>query len=271
MAEIWHTLFLAPLVNGLIFLYNFTGNLGISIVLFTILVRLVLTPFALPAMKTAQKMKELSPQLNKLKERHKGDKAKLTQAQMDLYRQYGVNPAAGCLPQVVQIVILFALIGAFNTIFYSGTNVISKLNEFLWPVLDLPTSTHLNTSFLYLDLSRPDSFSIAGIPLPVPGPLIILAALAQLISSLMIMPSVEKEKEIAQKTPDTMDDFSTSMQQSMLWIFPLTTIIIGIKFPSGLVLYWTTISLFQLVQQYFVSGWGGVIPLTRKLGLKIKS
>lgn len=264
MAELWNTLFLQPLVNGLIFLYNLTGSLGIAIIVFTVIIRLALTPFALPAMRTAQKMKELAPALARLRERHKGDRAKLTQAQMDLYRQHGVNPAAGCLPQIVQIVILIALFQAFNTIFTGGDNVVGKLNEFLWPVLQLPTDAHLDTRFLYFDLTQADVFRIPGIPLPLPGFIIIVAAVAQFVSSAMMAPSVEKQVKEAKKTPEGVDDFATSMQQSMLWIFPITTVVIGVAFPSGLVLYWAALSLFQAVQQYVVSGWGGLIPLVRK-------
>ena len=264
MSNIWQTIFLEPLVNGLIFFYNLTGNLGIAIILFTVLVRLVLTPFALPAMRTAQKMKELSPQLARLKERHKADRVKLAQAQSDLYKQHGINPAAGCLPQIAQIVILIALFQAFNTIFTGGENAIGKLNEFLYPPLDLSASAHLNTRFFYADLTQPDKFTLAGLPIPIPGLLIIIAALAQLVSSAMMMPAYEKQKKVAEKTPGAMDDFATSMQQSMLWIFPITTVIIGVNFPAGLVLYWAALSIFQAVQQYTISGWGGLIPLTRK-------
>lgn len=264
MGTIWHTIFLEPLVNGLIFLYNLTGNLGIAIIVFTVLVRLILTPFALPAMRTAQKMKELAPQLAKLKERHSGDKAKLAQAQMDLYKQNGVNPAAGCLPQVVQIVLLIALFQAFNTIFSAGGNVVEKLNGFLYPALEFAADAQLNTHFLYFDLTRPDGINIAGFPFPIPGLLVIIAALAQFVSSAMMMPAVKAEEKVAKKTPGATDDFAASMQESMLWIFPITTVIIGVTFPSGLVLYWATLSLFQAVQQYKISGWGGMIPLIGK-------
>lgn len=264
MPEIWNTLLLDPLVNGLIFLYNLTGNLGIAIIIFTILVRLILSPLALPAMRTAQKIKELAPQMAKLKVRHKGDRTKFSQAQMDLYRQHGINPAAGCLPQIIQIVILIALFQSFNTIFASGDNVVGKLNEFLWPSLDLAQDAHLNTRFLYLDLAKPDSLRIASLPIPLPGLLLAIAAIAQFVSSAMMLPAVKAEEKVAKKTPGQMDDLATSMQESMLWIFPISTIIIGIAFPSGLVLYWAALSIFQAAQQYMISGWGGVIPLTRK-------
>lgn len=264
MGDLWNTILLEPLVNGLIFLYGLTGNLGLAIILFTVLIRLVLTPFALPAMRTAQKMKELAPHLARLKQRHKDDKAKLTQAQMDLYKEHGVNPAAGCLPQIAQLVILIALFQAFNKVFIENGDIAVRLNELLWPVLQLPSDFQLNTKFLYLSLTQPDILRLPSLPVPIPGLFIIFAALAQFLSSAMMGPALGRQKKEAEKTPGGMDDFSTSMQQSMLWIFPLTTLIIGVTFPSGLVVYWGTLSVFQLVQQYMVSGWGGLTPWVNK-------
>lgn len=272
MTELWNSIFVGPLVNGLIFFYKATGNLGLSIIFFTAVVRTFLIPLTLPSLRAAQKMKEIAPHVKRLKERHKDDKAKFAQAQMDLYRQHNVNPAAGCLPTIVQFVILIALFGAFNTIFLSGQNgeakeIIARLNTVLWQPLHFPEDSQLNTGFLYVDLTKPDVFHLANFPFPLPGFILIIAAVTQFLSSLMMTPYVEKQKKEAQKTSETADDFAASMQQSMLWIFPITTIIIGVAFPSGLVLYWAALSIFQLVQQYFVSGLGGLAPWLAKVNI----
>lgn len=269
MSGIWDTFFLEPLINGLIFLYNLTGNLGVAIVLFTIVVRFVLTPLTLPSLRTAKKMRELSPHLERLKIRHKDDKTKLAQAQMDLYKQHGVNPASGCIPQIVQIVILIALFQAFYAVFTSGGEVVTKLNTFLWPPLKLASDIVINTHFLFLDLTRPNVFTLPGFPLPLPGLLLVASAIVQFLSSKIMLPEVSRQKGEAGKTPGQMDDFATSMQESMLWIFPLTTLIIGYTFPSGVVLYWLVFSLFQLVQQYFVSGWGGLTPWVMRFNKQV--
>jgi membrane protein insertase Oxa1/YidC/SpoIIIJ len=80
-------------------------------------------------------------------------------------------------------------------------------------------------------------------------------------------PYVEAEKKVAKKTKEGMDDIQVAMQQSMIYTFPLMTLVIGIRFASGLALYWLLFSLYQAVQQYKSSGWGGLTPWVKKLGL----
>lgn len=252
-----------PFVNALIFLYQVIGNFGVAIISLTIILRLALTPLTLPSLKAAQKMAELAPELSKLKKKHENDKQKLAQAQMELYKTNGVNPAAGCLPQIVQIVILIALYQAFAQVLQANGDVINKLNQILYPALKLAEGSQFNLSFLYLNLGKPDTFMVSGIP--IPGVFLILAALTQFLSSKMMQPVVVKDEEIAKKTEEKSDDIATSMQGQMLYLFPLMTIFIGFSFPSGLVLYWFVFSAFQLGQQYLVSGWGGLKPWVEKI------
>ena len=269
MSEIWNTLFIEPLVNGLVFFYQLTGNLGVAIILFTIFIRFLLLPLTLPSLRAAQKMRELAPYLERIKKRHKDDRAKLAQAQSELYRQHGVNPLAGCLPQIIQIVILIALFNVFFRIFTptQETSVATKLNEFLWPFLQLPEDTTIDLRFLHLDLVYPDVFSLPPLPIPLPGVFLIASAFVQFLSSKMMMPALSNDQKQAQKTPGEMDNLAVSLQQSMLWTFPAMTLVVGYTFPSGLVLYWFVFSLFQMVQQYFTSGWGGLTPWLIKVGL----
>src|SRR3989338_11560520 len=251
----WETLFIQPLVNGLLVFNGVFGNLGVAIIALTAFIRIILLPVTLPSMRAMQKMKDLSPEIAKLKQKHKDDKARLMQAQADLYKSKGVNPAAGCLPQIVQLIILFALVGVFN-LFATG-NPIENVNKFAYPALRLTDG--LNTQFLYLDLTKPDVFRIPEIPLPIPGILLITAALTQLLSSKMLMPAVEVEEKKTKKTKEKTDDMMASMQKQMLYLFPLMTIFIGFQFASGLVLYWLVLSGFQMIQQYAISGWGGLV------------
>ena len=83
----------------------------------------------------------------------------------------------------------------------------------------------------------------------------------------MMAPVVATAKKEAQKTPEKTDDMATAMQSQMTYMFPLMTILIGYSFPSGLILYWLIFSLFTAIQQYFVSGWGGLEPWIRRLKL----
>lgn len=254
MKEIWHFLLFQPFVNGLIGLYEILfHNLGIAIILLTIVIRLLLIPLTLPSMRSAAKMKELAPELEKLKKKFKGKSQELAKAQMELYKRNGANPAAGCLPTIVQFIILIALYQAFYQVLRPNGDMIAKLNEILYPVLKLGEGSVINTKFLYLDLAKPDVFHLPGLSFPIPGVFLIVSAAIQFLSSKMMMPAAKAEKKLAEKTETKSDDMATAMQSQMLYLFPLMTIFIGFSFPSGLVVYWFIFSLFTLFQQIIVN------------------
>jgi YidC/Oxa1 family membrane protein insertase len=268
MSQLWHLILYQPLLNGLILLYKLIGNIGLAIVVFTVLIRAILIPLTVPSMKAAKKMQELAPELEKLKRRYKNDKQGMARAQMELYKQHGANPAAGCLPQIVQLLILIALYQAFRQVLLpNGMEVIQKLNEVLYPSLRLPLETSIDLRFLYLDLAKPDVFQlpVSGQTIPIPGLFLLAAALTQFLSSKMMSPGARAAEKAAEKTEEKTDDLATSMQSQMLYLFPLMTLLIGFTFPSGLILYWFIFSLFTMVQQYFVAGPGGLGVWLKKL------
>lgn len=246
-----------PLVNALILFYKIFGqNLGLAIIGLTVAIRGLLIPLTKPSLQAAKKMQQLAPELEALKKRHKDNKQALAQAQMDLYKQHGVNPAAGCLPQIIQIIILIALFQAFNQVLRADGDIIDKLNAILYPSLQLAKNTIINTRFLYLDLNKPDliplpfSFNLLNLKISsLPGIFLIASAVTQFLSSKMMMPAIKKEAAVAKKTVTEEDDMAVMMQKQMLYMMPLMTLLIGFRFPSGLVLYWITFSLFMLIQQ----------------------
>jgi YidC/Oxa1 family membrane protein insertase len=266
--NIFNIILIAPLTNGLILFYRLLGgNMGLAIIGFSLVLRFLLNPLTKPYMESMKKMKLIEPELKKLKERHKDDKKKLMEAQAEFYKQKGVNPSAGCLPYLLQIVVLIALFNVFTRVLSVNGDVIPKINELLYPPLKFAQETVLNTKFLYLDVTKPDVFKIPGIPFNLPGPILILSALVQLISAKMMTPYIKEEKKFAKKTVSKEDDLQVTMQKSMSVTFPLFTLIIGLSFPSGLVLYWLLFSLWQAIQQYQTSGWGGLNPLISRVGL----
>lgn len=233
-----------PITQLLIFFYNLTsGNLGIAILLITLIIRGVLVPVTLPSLRSAKKMQELKPRLDKLKQKYK-DKQKLQLAQLELYKQEGVNPAAGCLPQIAQLLVLIALYQVFNKII-TGNQI---------------NGQPINLGFLWLDLSKPDKYYI----LPI------LAGLSQLVLSLMMTSGLEshvqvpKQKKEKQKEEDSLE-MAQGMSQQMMLIMPVMTVFISLKFPSGLALYWVATTVFSLVQQYIISGPGGLKTIPVRL------
>jgi len=256
----WFSLFYQPLVNALIFFYGLLGgNLGWAIIGLTIAIRLLLTPLTLPSLKSAQKLKQLQPELNKLKARFGQDKQAWAKKQLEFYQANGVNPAAGCLPQIVQIVILIALFQAFSQVLTQNGNVIDNLNNVLYGPLKLTRETVINNRFAYLNLTQPDLFTIPTVNLfgltfnKFPGIFLLASAIIQFISSKLMMPAAQKAKNLAEKTKESSDDMAAAMQQQMLYLMPLMTLFIGFKFASGLVLYWLTFSLVMLAQQLWLN------------------
>lgn len=241
---------LAPLnaiiYQVLLFFYQlFGGNLGLSIIAITLITKVILLPLVIPSLRSAKKMQELKPELDKLKSKIT-DKNQLQLAQVALYKEKGINPAAGCLPQILQIIILISLYQVF--IYFLKQSSVNGID--------------LNPYFLYLDLTKPDRTFIMPI----------LAGLTQLVFSLMMQSGVEshvhnpKNKEEKKKEENSLE-MATSMQQQMVYMMPLMTVIVSLNFQSGLVLYWVLSTLFSLIQQYFFSGWGGLIPALKKIKL----
>lgn len=245
------TIFVQPLANGLIIFYRLLGeNLGLAIIFFSFFLRLALNPLTKPYIDSMRKMKEIAPKIEKIKKKFKDDKIKIAQAQADLYKQYKINPGAGCLPYILQIVVFVAFFRVFSLTLYGGGDITTKFNNLLYPPLKFSQNDFVNTKFLYLDVSKPDVFNFSFLPFPVPGPLVVLAAFVQFLSSRISLPTSLAYKKSAEKTKEKTDDMQATVQQSMIYTIPLMTLFFGISFPSGLVLYWLLFSLMQFVQQY---------------------
>ncbi len=192
--------------------------------------------------------------MNELKRKHGKDRQRFAEEQMKLYKERGVNPAAGCLPLVLQLPILFALYSALTQLgcglgkggadcpgltHDNATVVLGFLGNIISnpiPVGGVLDSTANWLPWITRGLQHPDPFFV----LPV------VAGAAQLVASIMAMPA---------KTPASTDP-NQKMFQSMAYMFPLMTVFLGAQFPAGLTLYWIATTLFQIVQQYFVVGWG---------------
>src|SRR3989344_3740413 len=199
--NIFTTLLIQPLANGLILFYRFLGgNMGLAIIGFSLFLRFVLNPLTKPYMQSMKKMKDLGPLIEKLKIRHKGDKIKFAKAQADLYKEKGINPGAGCLPYLLQIVVLIAFFNVFTRVLTPDGDPAARFNELLYSFLKFKEGEIVNMHFLYLDVTKPDVINIPGVPFPIPGPVLFLAALVQFLSAKVMVPYTKAEEKIAQKT-----------------------------------------------------------------------
>lgn len=241
--------------------------MGVAITFFSLALIFLLRPLTKQSLESMKKMKELGPRIEKLKKKYGSDKLKFSQAQAELYKQEKINPAAGCLPQILQLFVLYALFGVFTTALSGNGDTIGKLNHLLYTPLKLSANTTLHTKFLYFDVRKPDVFNIPGAPFPIPGVILLLAAAAQFLSVKVTSPYIAAEQKIAKKTEGGSDDMQVAMQKSMTYTLPLMTIFFGMRFPSGLALYWFIFSVVNVWQQVKTSGWGGATSFARRFGL----
>ena len=109
---------------------KYVGNFGVSIIIVTILIKIMLLPLTLKQDKSMKEMKKLQPELEKIKEKYANDKQMLNIKTMELYREHKVNPLGGCLPILIQLPILFALLFALFGVLRNG--IIPKDSSFLW-------------------------------------------------------------------------------------------------------------------------------------------
>ncbi len=232
---IWNEILIRPIFNLLFIFTYYTNSLGLSIILLTILIKLLLFPVNIPSIKMASKKSLLDKDLSKLKKKYKNNKTLLSKKQMELYKKHGINPASGCLPNILQILVLIALYRVFIGILNNSSTDTLFYFSFLKDI-------SFSTKFLLWDLAKPDSTYI----LPV------ASAGVQFITSKLMLPTVNKSEKIAKKTETTQDDMMVSMQKNMIYTAPLMTLIIGAKLPSGLILYWFISSLFSFFQSYYL-------------------
>lgn len=223
---LYHEVLYRPLFNGLIFLYNIIPghDFGIAIIALTIIIRGLFYPLSQKAIKSQKAIQELQPKIKELQQKYKNDKEAQGRTLMELYKTHKVNPASGCLPLLIQLPILFALYSVFR----AGLNP-EKLSA-LYSFVSHPGA--VNNMFLGLiNLADKNLF------------LAFFAGAAQFVQSKMMIPKT---------TAPAGSDFASTMNKQMLYFFPVFTVFIAASLPAGLALYWVAMTIFGIVQQYFV-------------------
>ncbi len=253
-----NVVFTQPIFNGLMLLYQLFGDFGLSIIVLTITIRLVLFPLTLKQLKSTKATQALQPQIAEIRKKYGKDQQGQAVAMQALYKEYGINPVAGCLPLFVQLPVLYGLFFAFRAVLddfsikgdaAAHIQGLHRLNGFVYPFLphftnfpniNLNWFTFINHGW-FISLGSPDPTHI----LPL------LAGLATFIQLRMSQP----------KTASTATDAMSQQMKLMQYIMPLMTVFFGWTFAAGLALYWTTSSCFSMVQQYFVTGWGSLTTM----------
>lgn len=257
--NIWNQALIWPITNLLIGFYklcemlHLPGPLGFAIILLTVVMRFLLYPLMHAQLTSAKKMNDLKPKLDELKNKFKDDKAGLQQAQLAMYKEQGINPAAGCLPTLIQFPILIALYNVFYQLLGSTdmTAFTQQINSILYfPFLKIG---QLDLTFFGLNLAvKPGEWQKYGWwLLLVP---IITAGLQWYQSKLMLPPAPKKavEPSALVKAGEKKDDMA-DMQRQMMMIMPVMFGFFALQLPIGLALYWNVFSLFGIIQQMQVN------------------
>ena len=240
-----------------------TGNIAIAIVLMTLIIRALLIPLFRSQTVSQRRMQLVQPELREIQRRYKGDRARISEAQMALYKERGINPAAGCLPLVLQMVLLIPMYSVLRDGLtnYDPSAMVTILGQRL-PILDC-TNVDAVTGAVNKSLPciNPSAFGVNWgqpeilFPLPVIGGLSLIAvisSLLQVVQSRMVMPPSNQGQG---------QDQAAAVQRQTMLLFPLITIFYGAFLPAGLFLYWIVTTIFSIVQQYLIVGWGSLFPL----------
>ena len=223
------------------FFYGLTNSFGMAIVLLTIAVRIALYPLNQKQMVSMQQMQKIQPRLKVLQEKYANDKEKLNQETMRLYKENKVNPAAGCLPLLVQLPILILLFNVLRTYDFAGTSFLgiilgssttAGLAQAVGVAAD-PTGNYGLMSVLTGIIQNPSGLSNAGLYM---GNLILLISISFLTWAQQKLSSAGANPQMAM----------------MNTIMPFFMAFICLSMPGGVMLYWGLSSLIGVAQQYFV-------------------
>lgn len=251
-----------PIFNLLAFIYNLVGDYGLAIILVTIIIRLLLWPLIKKQLHQTRAMREIQPELKKIKAKANGNKMLESTMMMELYREKNIKPFSSMLVMLIQLPILIAIFrvvqifsgGAYNAA--NGTNPADFIYPFLahWgQIPELLSGEHLTTLFGLINLSTTVAGYVPGIALAA------LAALFQYYQTKQTMPDVDDHKklrnlfkEAASGKEVDQTDMMMATNRNMMLFMPIMTFIIALAFPTAVVLYYATTSLIAIIQQKYI-------------------
>jgi YidC/Oxa1 family membrane protein insertase len=213
-----------PLMSAL---HYVVPNWGVVIILFSIIIKIALHPLTKTSMRSMKKMQALQPMMNEIREKYKDDPQKMNQQILNLYKEYGVNPAGGCLPLLLQLPILIALYNVFRS------TIELRQASFVWWITDL---------------SVPDKIFTLPFEIPLFG--------VKDVSGLALLMGITTfiQQKMSVKDP---------RQKTMIWMMPLLMTLLFNSFPSGLNLYYFVFNLLSIGQQFMINRQAEAEPLRK--------
>jgi YidC/Oxa1 family membrane protein insertase len=228
MFSIFNTFFYEPLFNLLILIYNFIPghDIGLVIIVLTLVIKLVLYPLSLKSIKSQKALQDLQPKIEAVKAQYKDQKEKLASEMMKLYKDEKVSPFSSCLPLLIQFPFLIAVYWVFRN------GLTDQSLDILYSFVNNPGGIN-SIAFGFIDLSKSN---------------LILAVLAGVAQFFQVKMLSTKKPEIKVKSSKD-EGMMSSMNKQMMYFMPIMTVVIGMGLPSGLMLYWMVNAVFTIGQQ----------------------
>ena len=232
MASFFHTIIFEPLYNGLVFLIHITpfADVGIAVIIFTCIVKLLLFPLSKKAVKTQMAMKAIEPETEKIKNQFKNNREELARQTMALYKKHQVNPFSSFAVILIQIPII---LGLYYVFFKGGLPTINT--DWLYSFVAAPDKVNM-LFFGLLDISKKSIF------------LALLAGVSQFFQAKLAMPPIKPRCA----EPDFKADLARSMGLQMRYIFPIVVVFIAYSISGAIALYWTTSNIFAIGQELII-------------------
>ena len=250
----WDTIIIQPMTNLLLWIYDALGHgphmFGLAIILFTILIKVITWPLNVSQVKGAQAMQELQndKEWQDIQKKYAKDREKIAQEQMRIYKERGINPFASCLPTLVQFPIIIGLYQSITRALSVTPFDMLKLARTIYPFQNVEGIIPLNSTFLWMDLGRPETIQILGFGLPT---LAIIVALTTYVQSKLTMP-----------TSSNPNDQSAQMTKMMSIYMPLMLGWFALNFASGIAVYFIISNLLGIAQYAATvrANWRNLLP-----------
>ncbi len=234
---IWHTFFFDPVYNALVFFIDVLpkGDVGLAIIATVLLVKTILLPLSIKAVKTQKVMREIEPKLKEIKVKYKDDRQQQAQAMMEIYREAGMNPLASIALIFIQIPIIISL---YFSVYTGGGIALPAVNlDILYAFVAEPVQITMNFLGL-IDITERSWLLALG------------AGVTQYIHVTLTMPA--PPPKVAGAAPDLKEDFMRNMHTQMKYVMPVLITVVAYTISAAIALYFFVSNIVSIAQEYYI-------------------
>jgi YidC/Oxa1 family membrane protein insertase len=235
---IWHTFFFDPVYNALVFFIDVlpNGDVGLAIIATVLLVKTILLPLSIKAVKTQKVMREIEPKLKEIKEKYKDDRQQQAQAMMEVYKEAGMNPLASIALVFIQIPIIIAL---YFSVYSGGGIALPAINLDILYSFIMDPGTQVSMNFLGLtDITERSILLALG------------AGITQYIHVTLTMPTPPPKVDGA--APNLKEDFARNMHMQMKYVMPILITFVAYSISAAIALYFFVSNVVSIAQEYYI-------------------